>query len=53
MKISLENSRIGIIAVAIAGIVAAGAVGERANEIYSKTAETTADLTGAVRVTDD
>jgi hypothetical protein len=53
MKISLENSRIGIIAVAAAGIVAAGTVGERASEIYGKKAETTADPTAAVLVADD
>jgi len=53
MKISLENSRIGIIAVAVAGIVAAGTVGERASEIYGNKAEATADPTAAVLVADD
>jgi hypothetical protein len=39
MKIALENTRNGIFAIAAAGIIAAGAVSKRANEVWGEAAD--------------
>ena len=55
MKVNFELTRTGILAIAAAGIVAAGAVAERANRLYgaASPAEPTAAGKTAVAATAD
>ena len=49
MSVTLRHTRTGLIALAAAGIFAAGTVGQRANELYGDTAQSDVDrATGPV-----
>ena len=43
MSVTLRHTRTGLIALAAAGIFAAGTVGQRANELYGDKAQTDLD----------
>ena len=51
MKMSFERTRTGILAIAAAGIFAAGAVAERANQLYATAASTEPASSGESAVT--